>query len=130
MSDNPLDPQFIFPVDKSGIFFYPSKAKYLLSERPVKRGSVIRIGTFETTVKHTEDLTILIFPQAGKMRISKGYMEISSIDGVNQFIEFLGFGDRQSFLRSVCVNYTIEGYSIKRKLLLHHLYEHTIIPSL
>ena len=130
MKNDPLNPKFIIPVDVPGINYNPLSAQYLISEKPIKRGSIVNLGKFERTIKHSEELTILIFPQAGKLRISKGYMEITSNDGLMQFITQLGFSDRKSFLKSVFSTFDTDGYSAKRKLLLHHLYEHTIIPSI
>ena len=128
MSSNILDPKFIYPVDNSSIFYSPINARYILSENPVKRGSVINLGKVERTVKYSEELTIQVFPQSSKLRITKGFMQITTNDGLVQFVQLLGFADRRSFLLATMNTFDTDGYSAKRKLILHHLFDDTILP--
>jgi len=130
MSTNIQDPKFIYPVNDPSIFYHPVNARYILSQHPVKRGSVIKLGDFERSVKHSEELTIIVFPAAGRLRIVKGFMQITSLDGLMQFVQLLGFGDRRSFLLATMNYFDTDGYTAKRKLFIHHLYEDTILPPI
>lgn len=130
MSNNILDPKFIYPISSSNIFYNPNNARYILSENPVKRGSVIKIGDTERSIKHSEELSICVFTSANKLRVSKGFMEISSEDGLKQFLSLLGFADRRSFLLATMTKFDTNGTMAKRKLILHHFYEDSIQPPL
>jgi hypothetical protein len=130
MSTSVLDPKFIYPVNSPNIFYSPLNARYILSENPVKRGSVINIGEQERSIKYSEELTILVFPQSSKLRVTKGFMQITSDDGLEQFVQLLGFNDRRSFLLATMNIFDVDGYSAKRKLILHHLYDDTILPPI
>jgi hypothetical protein len=130
MSSNFLDPKFIYPVNQGGIFYQPTSARYIMSENPIKRGTIIKMGDLEREIKYSEELTLIVFPQAGRLRVSKGFMTISSEDGLRQFLQLLGFGDRRSFLLATFDKFDTDGNSAKRKLILHHLFDETILPPL
>lgn len=128
MLGNHIDPLFIYPVNQNGIFYHPTSARYILSEKPVRRGTIITMGDIDRTIKYSEELSMIIFPTSSKLRITKGFMTISSEDGLKQFIQLLGFGDRRSFLMATFNKFDTDGYSAKRSLILHHLYDDTILP--
>lgn len=128
MSVNNLDPKFIYPINEPNVFYNPINARYIMSENPVKRGSVIKLGDFERSVKYSEELTIMVWTAVGKIRVSKGFMEISSEDGLKQFVSLLGFADRRSFLLATMNKFDVNGTMAKRKLILHHLFEDSILP--
>lgn len=130
MLSNILEPSFIYPIDKTGIFYHPTNAVFLMSENPVPRGAIVKMGDLERSIKHSEELSIIVWTQSSRLRISKGFMEIDSKNGVQLFIEQLGFSDRRSFLMATMTNCETNGNCAKRKLILHHLFEHTIQPPL
>lgn len=130
MSSNTLDPKFIHPVDMDGIFYTPTEARYIMSENPVPRGTILKMGQMERSIKYSEELTMHVYPSTGRLRISKGFMLITSEDGLKQFVKLLGFGDRRSFLMATFRTYQANETSASRKLILHHLYEDTVLPPL
>jgi hypothetical protein len=101
-----------------------------MSENPVQKGTIIKMGNVERNVKYSEELTLIVFPKVGRLRVTKGFMTISSEDGLKQFSKLLGFGDRRSFLMATFAKFDTDGNSAKRKLILHHLFDDTILPPL
>lgn len=129
MSDtNILDPLFIYPINQAGIDFNPNKARFIMSENPAPRGSVVMLGGIKRTIKFSEDLVLLVFPNSGKLRISRNFLIIDSGGAVEKFVNDLGFANRQSFVRCTFNKFTYDQSAAKRKLILHHFYDDSIMP--
>ena len=130
MYENQLEPKFIYPVNQVGVGYNPNIARFIMSENPVKKGSTIMLGDVERTVRYTEDLTLLVFPTSGKLRITRNYMIIDTGGAVDKFIRDLGFSDRRSFVRCTFDKFTYDQSAAKRKLLLHHFYSDQVNPPI
>lgn len=92
-------PTFLYPIDTPGVFFYPQRMRYLLSDIHIAKGQAIAIGSQVYTIVQCERIEFRFFLTNGKLEVHRNILTYSTPKAVRAFLLELGYADVRSFLR-------------------------------
>lgn len=91
-------PTLLYPIDTPGIFFYPERMRFLLSDIHIAKGQTIAIGSRVYTIVQCERIEFRFFITNGKLEVHRNILTYSTPKAVRAFLLELGYADVRSFL--------------------------------